>query len=101
MLQSFRKVLSELPGVNEMQDAIKSVLDPVTRHVLLQGNLLRSVALMSGANTLNHGLGRKYVSWLHGNESAAATLTVGTSPDPTKYLVVVASEPITCDLYVF
>ncbi len=96
----FRKVVTTNKDLNLIQDNLLQTLDSLAKNPLLGGKLLSQVALKSGSNTLNHGLGRNYVSWAVFRPTAAMTLYETASPDPSKFLVLVASAPGAADLLV-
>jgi hypothetical protein len=81
----------------------KSLIDPVLGNPLINGRLLTNIALSSGSNIINHGLGRKLQGYIPVLNSAAATFhdsqTTNSSPQLT--LVLVASAATTISLWVF
>ena len=99
-LPTFRKIHSTADELNEVQDNLKAAIDPLSKHVLLNGNLLRQVSLTTGQNRVSHGLGRRFLSWVALNPSAVASLTAATSEDPSTFLAITASAPVVCDLLV-
>lgn len=102
-LQKFRKVHSSADELNEVQDNIKSALDPISGHILLGGNFFRAVPLTSGDNFFQHGLGRNFISWDWFNPNADVAIFRSTTPnpDPSKYVVIHCGGSVVADLYVF
>jgi len=104
-LRPLRTIQTSDQTLNLIQDAISETLEPIARHVMLNGMLIKQVNIVAGVNTVNHGLGRNYVSWFAGRFSskdnlAAISLWETASPDATKFLVLNASAPCVADLLV-
>ena len=99
-LKPFRKVQSTDKDLNLLQDNVKEFLDALIKNPLLSANVLRGVALSTGSNIVHHGLGRNYQSVFAAVTSAVASLSLGTSPDPTQYIAVTASAPCSVDMLV-
>ncbi len=80
-----------------------ATLNPLLANPLVRGRVLSNVILDSGANTINHGLGRKLQGYLVVLNSAAVTFnddqSINQYPDLT--LIIVASGATTVSLYVF
>jgi len=100
MVKPFRKIQTSDRDLNLVQEIIKQTFDSILRNPLLDGVVLKSVALASGSNTIGHGLGRNYVSWALFRPSAVLTLYETASPDPSQFLVLVASATAVVDLLV-
>jgi hypothetical protein len=81
----------------------KSQLDPVLASPLANGRLLENQVLVSGANTLNHGLGRKLQGYFVVLNSASATFFDSQSTNSMTQLTLVlnASASTTVSLWVF
>lgn len=101
MAKPFRRLQTSDRDLNLLQDHLKETLDSILACPLLDAQRLSAVSLASGTNTVGHGLGRRYVSWGWLRPSAAATLYEVPSPDPTKFIAIVASAPLVVDLLVF
>lgn len=102
-LPRFQVVRSGAPTLDRAQDSVARALDPLSNHPLLDGVLLRGVALAAGSNPVAHGLGRAPVGWWPTRRSSAATLydTQSTNATPMATLALTASASITVDLWVF
>lgn len=89
--------------INRVQDNVLAGLKAVAQSPLLGGTLLKSVTLVSGDNTIRHGLGSALSGWFVVRQRAAATIydkqDANTIPDKT--LTLTASAAVTVDLYVF
>ncbi len=104
-IRPFRTVQTPDRVLNLIQDSLGETLDSITRNVVLNGQFIKQAAFVAGANTVSHGLGRNYLSFFLGgftnkNNLAAASIYATLSPDPTKWIVLNASAPCTCDLLV-
>lgn len=87
-----------------MQTKWAAALNTLLTLPLLQGNLLKNVALVSGDNTINHKLDRKLVGWfpVRLQDNYAQLYDLQNENQMTdKTLVLHASTSITIDLYVF
>lgn len=98
-------IQTSIADLSQLETKWKAILDPLLRLPILQGRTLSTVKLTAGSNQINHGLGRKLVGWLpvrwHGawaqiydNQDLGTTNT-------GLFLVLVASAPVTVDLYVY
>lgn len=86
-----------------MQNAWATQLNPLLANPLAQGQLLKSVSLVSGSNSINHKLGRKLQGWIIVRLRASATVydTQDANQSPAVTLQLTASAPVTVDLWVF
>jgi hypothetical protein len=81
----------------------KSQLDPVLASPLAKGHLVSNQVLVSGVNTINHGLGRKLQGYIVVLNSASATFYDNQDTNSMTQLTLVlnASAPTTVSLWVF
>lgn len=86
-----------------MQTAWAEQLDPLIRRPPNNSSILKNVALVTGANVINHGLGRPLQGWTIIRQRAGATVydTQDSNTMPALTLQLVASAPVTVDLEVF
>lgn len=103
MIQKYQKITTSDRITNQIQDNISKVTTPLTAIPLNSGSLLQSVSLVSGANSVNHKLGRALVGWFIVRQRAAASVydTQDTNPTPTLTLNLVSSANVVVDVYVF
>jgi hypothetical protein len=80
-----------------------AVLNPVVGNPIVAGNLLTSQVLKTGANVINHSLGRKLQGYIVVLNSAAATFydSQAQNQQPELTLILNTSVPTTVSLYVF
>ena len=77
-------------------------LNPVLANPMLSGNQLKNVPLVSGANVINHLLGRAYQGYLiTGMHNSFVLIYDTTSPMPSLTLVLHASGTGNVDLFVY
>lgn len=78
-------------------------LNPLLGNPIVNGSLLSGVVLKTGANVINHGLGRKLLGYLVTLNNAAATFydSQETNQRPELTLILNSSAPATVSLYVF
>lgn len=100
-IKRFRKVKTSTPELGEVQDNIADSLNPVLALPLSSSKFLPQQSFVSGPNLVSHGLGRKYLSCFFGPPSSSCSFTLSPSPDPSKFVNVVASAPCSVDLLVF
>ena len=81
----------------------KSTLDPLLAGPLARARVIENVAVVSGVNVVNHGLGRKLTGYVVILSTAAATFYDLQSTNPTTALTLelVASAPAVVSLLVF
>ena len=95
--------LTQNKDLGLMQTGWAQQLNPVIQNPLTQGILLKNVPLVSGANVINHLLGRKLQGWIVTRIQGAFTLydTQSSNPMPELTLQLVSSAASQVDLYVF
>lgn len=86
-----------------MQTKWAQELNPVIANPILQNNILKNISLVSGANVVNHKLGRNLVGWQIIRQRSAASFfdTQDTNQTPELTLNLNASAPVIVDLVVF
>lgn len=89
--------------LNQVQQNVKSQLDPVVAAPIVGGILLRNISLASGANVVPHKLGRALQGWVPTRVRASATLydTQDSNTTPASTLQLTASAAVVVDLWVF
>lgn len=78
----------------------KSILDPVIATPIIQGNLILNQVLMTGANVINHKLGRQQVGWFVVDQNASAAL-YRSQPFNSLTLTLTSSAPATVNIWCF
>lgn len=102
-MNSLPLVQTDDRNINQIQRYTKTALDPLLKNPVLNGNLLTSVSLSSGSNTISHGLNRNLQGWIMVRVRSSATFydTQDSNPSPNLTLTLVASANVVCDIYVF
>lgn len=90
-------------NVNQLQQNIKQAVDPLINNPISSGNILYSVSLASGANSIPHLLNRTLQGWFMTRVRASATFydTQDSNQTPQLTLNLVASGAAVVDIYVF
>ena len=103
MIQTIPLVQVPDQGQNRFNSSVKTSVDQLSKIPFLNGNFLQSIVLSTGQNTVNHGLGRAYISYFLGKTNAQVVPydTTPSSMDKTQSLQLTASAPVTIDLWVF
>jgi hypothetical protein len=85
------------------QDRWASQLEPIIAAPSNNSSILKSVNLVAGNNTINHGLGRVLQGWTIVRLRGLSTIwdAQDSNPTPAQTLVLVASSPVSADIEVF
>lgn len=96
-------VQSDDRNMNQLQTNINTALSPLLQNALLNGTVVKNVALLAGPNIVNHGLGRALVGWSIVRQRAAAQVydAQDANTQPALTLALVSSANVSVDLYVF
>jgi hypothetical protein len=78
-------------------------VQPVLDNPIVNGRLIQSLAVSSGSNVIDHGLGRELLGWIVVRNSASVTFydTQSSNANPARTLLLTASGNATISLYVF
>jgi hypothetical protein len=101
MLAPYRRIQTTNQDLNLIQDQIASMFNKLAKNPMVDGVPLLRVPLVQGSNIIAHTLGRNFISWAQIRPSAANMAYDAPSPDPSKYINVIAVGPCTADIYVF
>lgn len=99
-----QKLTSPDALINRIQDNIKLVVDPVATLETNSGLILPSVSLVSGANSINHTLGRNLLGWYvvrQRNVASSFYDTQDSNTSPSITLNLHSSAAVVVDLFVF
>lgn len=80
-----------------------SILNPIIENPVANGILMKNLAIKSGLNVINHGLGEKLQGYIVVMNSAAVIFydSQSTNSTPSLTLNLIASGATTISLYVF
>jgi myo-inositol-hexaphosphate 3-phosphohydrolase len=100
---NFKKFNSENREITLLQANVEAALTALISTGLLNGALLTDIELSSGANTVEHKLGRKIQGRLIVAQSAAADLSdnISSSDNLEQNFVLTSSAACTVSLWVF
>lgn len=86
-----------------LQSAWATKLNPMLDNAVLKGLLLQDVQLVSGSNTINHGLGRQLQGWIIVRQRAQASIydTQDANTMPNLTLLLTSDNPVMVNIYVF
>lgn len=87
-------------SLDMMQDRWASELDPILRNILVNGLLVDNITIKSGANVINHRLGRKPQGYIIADINAAVTL-YRSQPFNNLTLTLTSNGNATISLWVF
>lgn len=94
---------SDSKNMSMLQTTWATLLNPVINNVWVQGTLLTNVQLTTGANVVNHKLGKKLQGWVVARKRGMADIydTQDTNSMPALTLDLVSDSNVSVDLYVF
>lgn len=86
-----------------VQRNLVRVLQPIFNTPILGGNLLTNQTLVTGLNSINHGLGRNLNGWIPVRIRSSATFfdSQDTNKTPQLTLALNSSADVIADIYVF
>lgn len=102
-IRGVARVQTDDKSLSYVQDNLIKAITDLQAAPTIRGQILSSIILTSGDNTVNHLLGRTLVGWHIVRQRASATIydkqDTNTSTDST--LVLNASAAVTVDILVF
>lgn len=86
-----------------LQSNWASLLDPLLDQPITKGQILENVQLATGANVINHKLGRKLRGWFIVRQRALANVydTQDTNPTAAVTLQLTSDANVKVDIFVF
>jgi hypothetical protein len=94
---------SSVKELSLLQTQWATQINPLLSNPISNGAILKSVVLASGANVINHKLGRTLQGWfiVRQRSTAAVYDTQDSNTIPDLTLNLTSSHAVTVDLYVF
>lgn len=83
-----------------LQTSWSKEINPLLNNTLMNGQMLKDISLVTGANTINHLLSRKMQGWMLVDINAAVTV-YRSQPMNDKTLTLTASGNAIVSLWVF
>ena len=102
--KAFKKTYTENQELNNLQENIEEVIQPLVKNPLLDGLVLTDVVLTTGQdNRVDHKLGRKLLGWTVVGLNANAVIYDNQANNslPNSTLLLRTSANCTVKLYVF
>ncbi len=90
-------------NLQTLQTTWAADLNPLLKNPLNNSNLINSIVLVNGSNTINHQLGRKLQGWMVVGQNASATFydSQASNATPNLTLILNASGAVKINLIVF
>jgi len=102
MIRPFKKQNTDDRNLEVVQANIAATLDPLVRLEILQGRLIKDVAMLSQSDTpVDHGLGRAHVGWIVVGKNSNAGIWEVSGTTPSKSVVLRADSAVTINLWIF
>lgn len=103
MISTAARVQTQDRNINQLQSNILTQLNAIVKNPLINGNILTEQALLTGSNTLNHGLNRTIQGWFIVRLRSSASIfdTQDSNPTPNLTLLLTSSANVVADVFVF
>lgn len=89
--------------LQQTQNTWASKIDPILSNLLVQGQLISNINLLTGTNTINHRLDRKLIGWFIVRIKGPAQIydTQDTNNYPDLTLELTSDANVSVSLWVF
>lgn len=86
-----------------MQNRWASIINPFLKRPQNQSIILKNISLVTGSNTIRHGLNSVLQGWKLTRQKSAASIydNQDSNPTPEATLILVSSADVVCDIEVF
>lgn len=103
MLTKFSKINTPDNVLNQIQNTLVRVLNPLLSNPANDSIILSNITLVTGSNTISHKLGRTLQGWKIIRKRAVADVydAQDTNSLSNKTLILVSSANVTLDLEIF
>lgn len=99
-MKSLKKITSKTEDINTIQDNVEEVLNPILTKSVIDGILLKDVAMTTGkVNNLSHKLGRRPLGYIIVKKNANSDIYEQTID--TKTLNLNCTADVTVSIWVF
>lgn len=97
------KYQTDIQELSLLQQTWASQIDPVISNAFVSGHRLTNIQLVTGANIVNHKLGRKLQGWALTRLRALSNIydTQDANQSPELTLQLTSNANVTVDIYVF
>ena len=100
-MKSFKRVHTPNELLNRVQDNMSLFADALVKIPLLDGILVKDVALGTTEVRVNHTLGREPQGWIIVKKNAAADIYESSSTLADRYLSLTATATVTASIWIF
>lgn len=103
-VKALRKLESDNPELNKVQEYVQQSIAPITKSVIINGTLLKNIKLLTGqANNINHKLDRNISGFIIVRKRATADIWDEQDANELKKktLRLQTSANVTVDIWVF
>lgn len=104
MLKKFTKNQTSDLTLAQVQDNLVNCLNPLFNNPLLDGVLVKNIALVTGSNIINNPIQRAIQGVIFVNKNAFSDFNLSaqaTNPTPINTIIINLSASVTCDLWIF
>ena len=100
-ISGFKRLKTKDPELDRVQTNIGELSTQLEMVPLLDGHILKDIALSTSATMVEHKLGRKPLGWIIVRKNAAQDIYESGSSLDTKYLTLTAAGTVTASIWVF
>lgn len=101
MIKAFKQTSSSDANLVALNVAIKDFVTPLVQNPMLDGRLLRNIALSTTSTAIPHQLGRRWVGYIITKADVGTTYSYDGTANAETYLTLVSGAPVTVDIWVF
>lgn len=99
-MPSFKEICPDDPEVSQLQDNVSDAFSVVFNDPSVVGTIVKA-ALLEGANTISHRLGKKFFGWDLWDVDAPATIHRVSNLSPEKTITLFSSAPCNVTIRIF
>jgi len=102
-MKAFKKIGIEDETVSKFQENVSSVFEEIGNKAILNGNLLKNIALTTGANEVSHKLGRDLQGYIIVRKRANSIIWDSQDSNKLKNLTLIlnCSADVVVDIWCF
>jgi hypothetical protein len=97
----FKEIQTEIDELDRVQSNIALYAKPLSENVMIQGVLLKDIALTTSETLVEHKLGTDYQGWIIVDKNANANVYVSSKNLPKRFLALTATATVTVSIWVF
>lgn len=103
-ISSFKKIYTQDQDLQRIQQNTQVVFDGILNQTIIQGNLLPSVSLSNGVDTIiQHKLGYRFTGWIIVNKNATGDVWNSSTVNnkPHQQIILQSDADLIVDLWIF